>query len=569
MTGSILATGLVQSIWMGTCLGGAMELRRAANSNPARVQTRVLLELLQNASQTDFGRQHDFATIGSAEEFCASVRVHEYDDLKPYIDLIAAGKERVLTGDPVRMFEETSGTSGPNRLIPYTAGLQRAFNRALHPWLFDLFSHFGSLWGGPAYWVVSPRSAEKRTTAGGVPIGFAADSDYFGAWAKPLIGLVTVVPEEASGLSNPNVWKYVSLLCLLRQPQMRLISLWNPTLFTALLSQCGEWAASLAGDLENGTCCPAFLSASGLNDPVLRLYSGKPLPGRGKLLAEALRLLEKGDRSAFSRQLWPKMALISSWSEAEAGAGAEYLRSFFPDAAFQTKGLLATEGPVTIPMVGAPAPVLAARSAFFEFEEGEAGSGRIRLAHELVAGQRYRVLMTTAGGLYRYRLHDIVEMRGWWRNLPCLAFIGKEAFVSDLVGEKLSSDQVKAAFANLLTGFAGSWLAPEKPELPALPHYCLFLTTGAGRGKIEEADCRQLAERMDMAFCENIHYRWAREAGQLAPVKVVVLNADGAAANEIRLQRQAGLGRTLSTAKPGVLDKTPGWLEWLQNRGLL
>ena len=143
-------------------------------------------------------------------------------------------------------------------MIPYTAGLQRAFNRALHPWLFDLFSHFGSLWGGPAYWVVSPRSAEKRVTTGGVPIGFAADSDYFGAWAKPLITLVTVVPEEAAGLSNPAVWKYVTLLCLLRQSQMRLISLWNPTLFTALLSQCGEWAASLAGDLENGTCCPAF-----------------------------------------------------------------------------------------------------------------------------------------------------------------------------------------------------------------------------------------------------------------------------------------------------------------------
>ncbi len=569
MTGFRLATGLVQGIWMGTCLGGAMEFRRAANSSLARVQNRVLLELLQNAIQTDFGRQHDFATIGNADEFCARVKVHDYDDLKPYIDLIAAGKERVLTGDQVRMFEETSGTSGPNRLIPYTAGLQRAFNRALHPWLFDLFSHFGSLWGGPAYWVVSPRTSEKRMTAGGVPIGFAADSDYFGAWAKPLIGLVTVVPEEASSLSNPAVWKYVTLLCLLRHSQMRLISLWNPTLFTALFSQCGEWLASLADDLENGTCRPAFLSASELNDPALLLYVGKPLPGRGKALIEAFRLFENGDRVGFTRQLWPKLALISSWSEAEAGAGAEYLRSFFPDAAFQTKGLLATEGPVTIPMVGAPAPVLAARSAFFEFEEGETGVGAIRLAHELVSGQRYRVLMTTAGGLYRYRLHDIIEMRGWWRNLPCLAFVGKEAFVSDLVGEKLSSAQVKEVVARLAADFAGSWLAPEKPELPALPYYCLFLAGAAGACKITDADCRQLAGSIDAAFCENIHYRWAREAGQLAPLKVVALAAAGVAANEIRLQRQAGLGRTLSTAKPGVLDKTSGWLDWLQNRGLL
>lgn len=406
-------------------------------------------------------------------------------------------------------------------------------------------------------------------TAGGVPIGFAADSDYFGAWAKPLIGLVTVVPEEAASLSDPTVWKYVTLLCLLRQPQMRLISLWNPTLFTALFSQCGEWLASLADDLDNGACRPSFLSAAELNSPTLRPYSGKPMPGRGKQFIDAVRLFESDDRAGFARRLWPKLALISSWSEAEAGAGAEYLRSFFPDAVFQTKGLLATEGPVTIPMVGAPAPVLAARSAFFEFEEGETGVGTIRLAHELETGQRYRVLMTTAGGLYRYRLHDIVEVRGWWRNLPCLAFIGKEAFVSDLVGEKLSSAQAKEVFARLVADFAGSWLAPEKPPLPALPYYCLFLPAGSGRRKITDADCRQLAERLDAAFCENIHYRWAREAGQLAPLKIVALKAGGLTANEIRLQRQAGLGRTLSTAKPGVLDKTPGWLEWLQNSGLL
>lgn len=548
---------MIQGAWMAACYREAAAFRRAAGDHCAAVQAATLRRILQRAESASYGRKYGFSSIRSVEEYRRRLPVNDYDDLKPWIDRAAAGEPSVLTDEPVRLFEETSGTSSGVRLIPYTAGLQQSFNRALHPWLFDLHASYRNLWGGPAYWVVSPRQSEPRQTSGGVPIGFAADSDYFGAWARPLIKLLTVVPEEAAKLSDPAAWRYVTLLALLRQPEMRLISLWNPTLFTSLIDSLPEMVSLLVEDLRAGTCRPPL--PSGSPGPELPVWRARPSETCAFRLERAGQFLRAGDRSEFARTLWPKLALISSWSEAEAAEGAGYLRSFFPDVIFQTKGILATEGPVTVPRVGAAAPVLATRSAFFEFETGEEGRGEILLAHELQFGQRYRVIMTTAGGLYRYRLHDIVEMRGWWHNLPCLAFIGKEAFVSDLCGEKLASEHVRAIFTRLFGAKTRAWLAPEKPELPLLPGYYAFLPA-------DEAECHlpQLQNALENALCENIHYRWAREARQLAPVKIVPLKIGAAESTSLRLQRLVELGRTISTAKLSLLDKTPGWHAWLK-----
>ena len=50
------------------------------------------------------------------------------------------GERGVLTRDPVRIFEPTSGTTSGEKLIPYTADLQHQFQRAISAWIGDLFS---------------------------------------------------------------------------------------------------------------------------------------------------------------------------------------------------------------------------------------------------------------------------------------------------------------------------------------------------------------------------------------------------------------------------------------------
>src|SRR5262249_49343993 len=77
-------------------------------------------------------------------------------------------------------------------------------------------------------------------------------------------------------------------------------------------------------------------------------------------------------------------------------------------------------------------------------------SSRKGLADERDRGGRYRVVLPTAGGLYRYQLRDEVEVVGFHHQCPLLRFAGKYDGTSDLVGEKLAEPHVRAVLDRLL-----------------------------------------------------------------------------------------------------------------------
>ncbi len=175
------------------------------------------------------------------------------------------------------------------------------------------------------------------------------------------------------------------------------------------------------------------------------------------------------------QSIWPRLGLISCWAD---GASAHYLgalQALFPTVEIQPKGLLATEGCVSFPLLGRPAPVLAVRSHFFEFQEIDTGT-LPRLAHQLDRGGYYRVILTTGGGLYRYELRDEVEIVSFESQCPLLRFVGKSDGISDLVGEKLSEPQIRTVLTGLLNKHS---LMPTfvllVPVAAPLPGYRLYL----------------------------------------------------------------------------------------------
>ena len=95
--------------------------------------------------------------------------------------------------------------------------------------------------------------------------------------------------------------------------------------------------------------------------------------------------------------LWPRLSLLSMWTDAQAAHSVGPACHRFQGVEVQGKGLLATEGVVSLPLFGAPAPVLAVRSHFFEFLDPEHPNARPRLAHELEVGRTYSVLLSTSG----------------------------------------------------------------------------------------------------------------------------------------------------------------------------
>jgi len=90
-------------------------------------QRDVLLSLTSRASETAFGRDHAFKSVGSYEDFCRMVPVGDYDSLKADIDRMRHGEPDILWRGTVKWYAKSSGTTNDkSKFIPVSPeGLQR------------------------------------------------------------------------------------------------------------------------------------------------------------------------------------------------------------------------------------------------------------------------------------------------------------------------------------------------------------------------------------------------------------------------------------------------------------
>ncbi|MEN9326336.1 MAG: hypothetical protein RI943_757 [Bacteroidota bacterium] len=90
-------------------------------NEPVASQEKVFQSLLREAKNTQFGKEHNFSTIKSFEDFAKQVPVRDYEDLKPYVDKVVAGESDVLWKGKPLYFAKTSGTTSGAKYIPLTA----------------------------------------------------------------------------------------------------------------------------------------------------------------------------------------------------------------------------------------------------------------------------------------------------------------------------------------------------------------------------------------------------------------------------------------------------------------
>ena len=561
-----LAT-FANSLWFGSSLLAWRRYRRAL-AQPGATQRELLSQVVRTNADTAFGRAHGFGSIHNYEDFVARVPLMDYVAHAPWIERIQRGEARVLTHDPVTHLVPTSGTSGGRKLIPFTASLKSAFNAALGPWLVDLARQRPGVLGGPAYWSVTPKCGtglqpaypssshsshlhsqealsnharqnemdqQAASLPRGVPVGFEDDTAYLGPVARRLANAVMAVPSSVQHAASLEEFRYRTLLHLVRERDLRLISVWHPSFLTLLLEALpGFWdellkdvaqgrsagGGSCRTDTGGGACATGFVGA-------------KPSRARELLRADPL----------WPGTIWPELRMISCWADGHAALGAEDLRRRFSGVLVQTKGLLATEAFVTLPFAGLHP--LAITSHFFEFIDD---TGAVRLADELRDGAEYDVVVTNGGGLWRYRLGDRVRVDGRLASTPSLRFLGRSGGGSDRRGEKLTEEFVAACLRELFTDPTAvrfSLLAPEDEAEGC--RYVLFV----------EGDAHpHWPEQLDALLRRNPHYAVCRDLGQLLPPELCVIPRDGFTAYATRL---AANGARLGDIKPAALSALTGW----------
>jgi hypothetical protein len=88
---------------------------------PVDVQNDLLKQLIQSASQTEWGKKYEYSSVDKLRVFKERVPISTYEDLFPYIERIMKGEQNILWSTKVTWFAKSSGTTNArSKFIPIT-----------------------------------------------------------------------------------------------------------------------------------------------------------------------------------------------------------------------------------------------------------------------------------------------------------------------------------------------------------------------------------------------------------------------------------------------------------------
>ncbi|MBY5951907.1 GH3 auxin-responsive promoter family protein [Algoriphagus marincola] len=88
---------------------------------PHAAQDSVLKDLIEAGKQTKFGKEFDFSSFKSYQDFAKNVPLNDYEGFKPYIDRVMKGEQNLIWNTEIEWFSKSSGTtSSRSKYIPVT-----------------------------------------------------------------------------------------------------------------------------------------------------------------------------------------------------------------------------------------------------------------------------------------------------------------------------------------------------------------------------------------------------------------------------------------------------------------
>jgi hypothetical protein len=492
-----------------------------ATHHPREVQEALLHRILAYHTGTDFGRDHGFAGIRTVEDFRRRLPVAGYEYFEPYIGRVRRGEVRALLADPcVHMFALTSGTTAARKYIPVTPQYLADYKRGWNIWGMRVFRDHPEVKLRPI--VQLSGDWNEFQTEAGTPCG--AVTGLTAEMQKRIVRWLYCVPGCTGRIKDPAA-KYYVVLRLSLPRRIGMVVAANPSTLVNLARAGDRDKESLIRDLYDGTLSPRFEIPA-----EVRAALARPLRRRHRARAQELEAIVRRTGTLYPRDYWPaEQCLLGNWTGGSVGAYLRHFPRYFGDTTVRDVGLIASEGRMTIPVAdGTPSGVLDVTSHYFEFiPEGEADRPQpvTLAAHEVEEGRKYFILPTTAFGLYRYHIHDLVRVTGFYNRAPLVEFLSKGAHFANVTGEKLSEYHVTQAMADVLRSLDCSLsaysLAPCWDD--EVPYYGLFVE----RGDFADAgQALKLAEALDRRLGQgNIEYAAKRDSQRLGAVRVELLRA--------------------------------------------
>ncbi len=386
-----------------------------------------------------------------------------------------------ISKQKILFYEETSGSSGDKKKIPYTKELISSFTTMFKVWLYDILANGPKLKSGQLYFSVSP----QFTSNDGHHIN--DDSDYLKGPLKYVINYFSIVPSEIKQVRNPKIFMDILSHYFIRSEKLEVISIWSPSFLIQILDHINDHR-------------DVFLSNLDLKQIKYKTITFH-LP---KLREEYKKDLISAKLSPQS--LLPNLKLISCWGSQHAQLYLEALEKYFPKTLIQTKGLLATEAPLSIPIIESKSHCPIPSEVFYEFIDCESGR-EIKLLHEIELNKQYEIVLTQKSGLIRYSMNDLIVVDGFFHSCPTFQFVGRAQDLCDLVGEKMDSNFLIRIFHE---HFPDKNLSLVPTSLPNKRAYYTLLS-----------DSNVALDEVENLLMRNVHYKNARSLKQLGKLSLI------------------------------------------------
>ena len=325
-----------------------------------------------------------------------------------------------------------------------------------------------------------------------------------------------------SGRVKDTAAKYYLVLRLSMPRHVGMIIAANPSTLVNMARAGDQEKEALIRDIHDGT-----LNARIQVPADVRAALAHRLRRRHPERAREMEAIVRQTGTLYPRDYWPSDCILGNWTGGSVAAYMRHYPRYFGNTPVRDVGLIASEGRFTLPFAdGTSSGVLDITTHYFEFiPEGDADSPQptVLAAHELEEGKNYYIIPTTASGLYRYHIHDLIRVTGFHNRTPLIEFLSKGAHFANITGEKISEYHVTRAMQDVLqqadmtlTAFV---LAPCWDE--DVPYYGLFVEEG---DLLDPQQRPFLAEALDKRLAVvNIEYASKRASQRLGPIRLEVI----------------------------------------------
>lgn len=426
-----------------------------------------LHELLSEAKSTQIGQTFKFGSITSYSDFSERVPIHQYEDLKPYIDKMKDGNADILWPGRIQKYAVSSGTTGKGKHLPISAARlasDKKYMRSIaisyikqRPNPFRLLGKHFSLPGNIEKHGANEIGEMSGFTAAGAPL-----------WLR---ALQLVQPKKLTKLSFQEKFNLVLRKSI--DSNIKVISAmpgWILTLFQRVLNETGKDKISDVWPNLNLLICGG-VKLDNYQPHLVKLIGGQ------------------------------EPDFIETY-----GASEGYF-AFSDDLARCDLKLVTGNG------------------IFFEFiqknslDNKENASKNIVTLRDVKRNVPYAIVVTTNGGLWRYMLNDIIEFTS--TDPPRILVKGRISEMLDDFGEALYIYEAEEVLAESLREMnlqkSPFTIIPQLSSESDLPkHYWLIQFSE----QVDSDGLAKLVQKIDTKLQKiNRHYATRREGGSLgAPI---------------------------------------------------